>query len=74
MLSIDSTNKIAKFFIDGESMGQAPYYNYGNLRLGARLNGQSTNVGVKYIGVTNTFDSDDTIINNTKAIINYYGI
>lgn len=74
VLSIDSTNKIAKFFIDGESMGQAPYNNYGNLRLGARLANQSTNVGVKYIGVTDTFDSDDTIIKNTQSIINYYGV
>lgn len=74
VISIDSTNKIAKFFVDGESAGQAPYYNYGDLRLGARLASQSTNVGVKYIGVTDTFDSDDTIIKNTQSIINYYGI
>lgn len=75
-ISIDGTNKIAKFYADGNYLRSKSFNNSGrNVYFGSSdiLSG-GANTDIKYIGIVSECESDATIISNMQTIANKLNI
>ena len=71
-ISIDSTNKIVKFYLNGVYLHQKTFSNSGGVVFftnSSYSNGSSCNADVKYCGVVAALEDDTTIINNLQTIM-----
>lgn len=78
-IAIDSENKVARYFINGNFLGQKSIVSSGNsVSLGCATpflgNTSAIDVYFKYGGVVEAFESDATIIANMQTIMQKFGI
>ena len=76
-IAIDSTNKRAYFYLDGEFIRYTAFTNSGKVCILGAADANLTNslpLDTKFMGVVSGQEADATIIANHQTIMTYYGI